>query len=150
MVNKEIKISAILLSAIILFGALSETTLSNERASADKRAKDLYIQQCAKCHRNNGSGIKRIYPPLKNADYIRNNSAEELLRGMLFGRSGKIVVNGVEYNGVMTTEIDGSLSDEDIALILNYVYFELNSINTKVTAKDVREARKKGKLPEHK
>lgn len=115
------------------------------------RAENLYLNQCANCHRKDGTGVKRVYPPLKNADYIRNGNTVELLRGMLFGRSGRIVVNGYTYNGVMTTEIDNNLSDSDIALILNYVYVKLNDIiDRPVTEKDVKEARKLGKLPPHK
>ncbi|MCX7735883.1 MAG: cytochrome c [Candidatus Kapabacteria bacterium] len=115
------------------------------------RAENLYVNQCANCHRKDGTGVKRVYPPLKNADYIRNGNTVELLRGMLFGRSGRIVVNGYTYNGVMTTEIDNNLSDNDIALILNYVYVKLNDITDRpVTEKDVKEARKLGKLPPHK
>lgn len=115
--------------------------------SNTKRGKDLYAKHCTNCHRKDGSGIKSVYPPLKNADYIRKYDSQELLRGMLFGRSGKITVNGVTYNGVMTTELDASLGDDDIASILNYVYLELNGMNKAVSAKDVKSARKAGKLP---
>lgn len=131
-------------------------TISFTIASADnpqidtKKADDLYKKHCSKCHRNNGEGIKKVYPPIKNADYIRNVSTEELLRGMLFGRSGKVVVNGVTYNGVMTTEIDGTVSDDDIALLLSYVYQKFNSMNITVKADAVKKARKSGKLPPHK
>jgi hypothetical protein len=69
---------------------------------------------------------------------------------MLFGRSGKIVVNGEVYYGVMTTEVDKSLKDEEIALILEYVFRELNGIDKSVTSDDVVKARKLGKLPPHK
>jgi mono/diheme cytochrome c family protein len=86
------------------------------------KGKELYIEHCSKCHRKDGRGIKRVYPPLKKADYIKNNDKIELLRGMLFGRSGSITVNGVTYNGVMITEIDQSVSDYDAAQIMNYVY----------------------------
>lgn len=114
-----------------------------------KKADELYKKYCAKCHKNNGEGIKKVYPPIKNADYIQNASKEELLRGMLFGRSGSVVVNGVKYNGVMTTEVDKSLKDEDIALILQHIYVKYNNMNIPVTAKDVQKARKAGKLPPH-
>ncbi len=113
------------------------------------KGKELYIEHCSKCHRKDGRGIKRVYPPLKKADYIKNNDKIELLRGMLFGRSGSITVNGVTYNGVMITEIDQSVSDYDAAQIMNYVYKELNGLNVVVTVKDIQEARKAGKLPKH-
>ncbi len=115
-----------------------------------ERARKLYIEQCSKCHRKDGRGIKGVYPPLKNSDYVQKNDKIELLRGMIFGRSGRIVVNGEVYYGVMTTEIDKSLSDSDIALILQYVFIELNNMQVTVTEADVKKARILGKLPEHK
>ncbi len=119
--------------------------------SFDKeKAKKLYIEQCSKCHRKDGRGIKGVYPPLKNSDYVQNGDKIELLRGMIFGRSGRIIVNGEVYYGVMTTEVDKNLKDEDIAMILEYVYKELNNLDIKVTAEDVVKAKKLGKLPPHK
>lgn len=135
--------------AFIFMAWPPETTTKDSRSTDLDRGKELYIDHCSKCHRKSGKGIRRIYPPVKNADYIKNGDAEELLRGMLFGRSGKIVVNGVTYNGVMTTEVDESLTDKDIALILTYVYQELNGMVKIVSEEDVEKARKAGKLPDH-
>ncbi len=115
-----------------------------------EKARKLFIEQCSKCHRKDGRGIKGVYPPVKNSDYIQKGDKIELLRGMIFGRSGKIVVNGEVYYGVMITEIDKNLSDSDVALILEYVLKELNGMNVEVTEKDVVKARKEGKLPVHK
>lgn len=143
------KIYLIILS-LILITYITELSSNTNRPYDIARAEKLYIDQCSKCHRKNGTGIRRVYPPLKNADYIANNSVEELLRGMLFGRSGRIVVNGVTYNGVMETEVDKTLSDYDIGLILTYVLWEFNNIQKIVTPEDVQSARKAGKLPVHK
>jgi mono/diheme cytochrome c family protein len=115
-----------------------------------EKARKLFIEQCSKCHRKDGRGIKGVYPPVKNSDYIQKGDKIELLRGMIFGRSGKIVVNDEVYYGVMITEIDKNLSDSDVALILEYVLKELNGMNVEVTEKDVAKARKEGKLPVHK
>lgn len=139
--------------SIVFIGVLSIIAYNSISASAGidtNKADALYKKHCAKCHRNNGEGIKKVYPPIKNADYIKNSNTEELLRGMLFGRSGKVTVNGVTYNGVMTTEIDGNLKDEDIALILSYIYQNFNSMGKTVSADEVKKARKAGKLPVHK
>ena len=133
--------------ALLVF-VLIFTLLANEKEDL-ARGKKLYIKQCSKCHRKNGKGIKTVYPPLKNSDYIKNGDKIELLRGMLFGREGKITVNGYTYKGVMTTEIDKSLNDRDIALILNYVYKVLNKSDVITTVKDVKKARKAGKLKSH-
>jgi mono/diheme cytochrome c family protein len=99
------------------------------------RGEKLYVDNCSKCHRKDGKGIKMVYPPLKDSDYIKNGTSHELLRGMIYGRSGRITVNGTTYNGVMTTEIDKNVTDNDAALILTYVYNQLNGINKFVTAR---------------
>lgn len=146
--SNKINISSIFVALFLLvFGLFSIVYLA---LSYDKeKAKKLYIEQCSKCHRKDGRGIKSVYPPLKNSDYVQNGDKIELLRGMLFGRSGKIVVNGEIYYGVMTTEVDKNLKDDEIAMILEYVFRELNNMDIKVTAEDVVKARKLGKLPPH-
>ncbi len=144
--------SKLIIGGITLFigiGAFSQLNSDNFSYDTNKADK-LYKKYCSKCHKNSGDGIKRVYPPIKNADYIKNAGKDELLRGMLFGRSGSVVVNGVKYNGVMTTEVDKSLNDEDIALILQHIYIKYNNININVNANDVKKARKAGKLPPHK
>ena len=143
--SRNILLALISLS-LIIFIIEPLSSLNNDKFDSSK-AGDLYDKQCSKCHRKNGKGIKRIYPPLENSDYIKNNTTEELLRGMIFGRSGKIVVIGASYNGVMTTEIDNSLTNYDIALILTFVLQNLNQIDKIVSPKDVESARKAGKLP---
>ncbi len=114
------------------------------------RAKKLFGTECSMCHQKNGKGVKRIYPPLKNADYIKKESTVDLLRGIIYGRSGTIVVNGEQYNGVMITEVKEGTTDHDIALLMTYVYQKFNGISKFVTIEEVKKARKMGKLPVHK
>lgn len=133
---------------LFLFSLLTIFTFAQ---TYDKnKAQKLFLDHCSKCHRKDGRGIKGVYPPLKNSDYIKKADKIELLRGMLFGRSGRIIVNGNIYYGVMVTEVDKSLSDSDIAMILEFIYREMNNMSIPVVVNDVVKARKLGKLPEHK
>ena len=141
---KKIVLIVIGITSVLIFGQ-SALSVDNEM----QRGEDLYIQQCSKCHRKSGSGVKLVYPPLKNADYVQKGDKIELLRGMIYGREGRITVNGYTYQGVMTTEVDKSLTDNDIAIILNYVLKRLNNIDIRATGDDVRKAKKMGKLPVH-
>jgi mono/diheme cytochrome c family protein len=139
--------------AILIILFINETLswgFNSNKGYDTNKAEKLYNEQCSKCHRKNGTGIKNVYPPLKDADYIKKVDTQELLRGMIYGRSGKITVNNVTYNGVMTTEVDKSLTDNDIALILTYVLQKFNNIDKIVTAEEVVKAKKAGKLPPHK
>ena len=99
----------------------------------------VYEQNCQACHQADGSGIKGAFPPLAGADYLLadpKRSIDVLLKGL----SGKINVNGAEYNGVMPAV---SLSDEKVANVLTYVLNTWNNNGGEITPQDVAEARNK-------
>ncbi|MBX2901814.1 MAG: cytochrome c [Cyclobacteriaceae bacterium] len=60
----------------------------------------LYLQHCANCHQTNGAGLGRVYPPLANSDYIKDNAAAVVCL-MKYGIKDELVVNGVRYNKPM-------------------------------------------------
>ncbi|MFZ5438825.1 MAG: copper-containing nitrite reductase [Myxococcota bacterium] len=82
----------------------------------------LFLQNCAMCHQAEGQGVPGAFPPLAKSDYlanISNNKRGELVEFVLRGKTGKVTVNGVEYNGVMTPV--AGLDDEKLATVLSYV-----------------------------
>ncbi|MCC6809505.1 MAG: nitrite reductase, copper-containing [Deltaproteobacteria bacterium] len=84
--------------------------------------KALYQANCAMCHQQNGEGLPGAFPPLAASDFlnqIANKNRVELVSTVLKGRSGKITVNGKEYNGIMTPV--AGLSDTDLATLLTWV-----------------------------
>jgi mono/diheme cytochrome c family protein len=81
------------------------------------RGRRVY-NNCIACHQANGEGLPGIYPPLANSDWMPK-SPEILVRIVLNGMSGPIVVNGNTYNSVMSGF--SNLSDRDIASVLTYV-----------------------------
>lgn len=100
--------------------------------------KQVYNQVCAACHQPDGSGIPGVFPPLAGADYL-NDDVERAIRSVVEGLSGKITVNGVEYNGVMPAM---NLSDEEAANALTYVYDSWGNNKTEVSPGDVAKARR--------
>ena len=84
--------------------------------------KALFMTSCAMCHQGEGQGVPGAFPPLAKSDYlatISNSKRQELVEIVLRGRTGKITVNGSEYNGVMTAV--AGLDDEKLATLLSYV-----------------------------
>jgi nitrite reductase (NO-forming) len=74
------------------------------------------------CHQAEGQGVPGAFPPLAKSDFlanISNNKRGELVEFVLRGKTGKVTVNGVEYNGVMTPV--AGLDDEKLATVLTYV-----------------------------
>lgn len=101
----------------------------------------LYEKNCAMCHQANGQGLDPVFPPLAKSDYLMRiaNSKDrtELVDIVVNGKTGKIVVNGKEYNGVMTP-VSG-LSDADLATLLTYT---TNTWGNKAKAFTVDEIKK--------
>jgi len=101
--------------------------------------KRLYSLHCANCHQPDGQGLARLYPPLKNSDYLQQNKKEAIC-GIRYGQKGEIVVNGVMFNQEMPG-IPG-ITDLEIAEIATYVYTEFADSVMIFTLNEVNEIMK--------
>ena len=114
-----------------------------EVAAADvdslrERGEALYLANCGACHQPNGEGLKGAFPPLADSDYLRGDR-KQVMAAALFGLSGPITVNGVEYNGVMPSL--GHLRDDELAAILTYVFSSWGNDGAAVTTEEVTALR---------
>lgn len=78
----------------------------------------IYNQNCVACHQSSGLGLPGVYPPLVASDWVQDNP-ERLIKIVLAGMAGPIVVNGREYNNAMTAF--ARLKDQQIAAVLTYI-----------------------------
>lgn len=79
-------------------------------------------QQCQGCHQATGVGINGVFPPLAKhvpAILAAPGGRVWIVRLMLNGMVGEIVVNGAKYNGAMPAY--KQLSDQQIADVLNHI-----------------------------
>jgi len=77
---------------------------------------------CRVCHQDNGQGIAGAFPPLTEnvtALFAQPNGRGYLVRALLFGLTGPIIVNGTAFNSAMPPW--QQLSDEEIAAVLDHV-----------------------------
>jgi mono/diheme cytochrome c family protein len=89
--------------------------------SADAGSR-VYTANCAACHQAGGTGMAGAFPPLAAhvPDLLKRPDGRSYIeKVLLFGLEGEISVNGNNFAGAMPAW--GSLSDEDIAGVLNYV-----------------------------
>lgn len=91
-----------------------------------QRGSEIYYDFCVTCHMEKGEGVEKTFPPLAKSDYLLENR-EESIRGIKFGQSGELIVNGVTYNSIMTPM---GLEDEEIADVMNFI---LNSWGNSTT-----------------
>ncbi len=102
------------------------------------KGKAVYLANCAACHQPNGAGLKGAFPPLADSDFLRGDR-KKVMAAALFGLSGPITVNGVEYNGVMPSL--GHLPDEDLAAALTYVFGSWGNDGAAVSVEEVAALR---------
>jgi len=109
------------------------------KSKADRIAvgKKVYDTNCAACHQPNGEGIPRAFPPLANADYL-NADKKRAIDAVVHGLEGKIIVNGQEYDSVMPA---WSLSDDDVANVMTYIYNSWGNSGKDVSAAEVKASK---------
>ncbi len=102
-----------------------------------KSGKDLYTKTCFACHQANGEGIANAFPPLAKSDYL-NADVNRAIGIVINGKTGEITVNGAKYNSVMTKQ---TLTSEEIADVLTYVYSSWGNNKTNVTTSQVDQVK---------
>lgn len=98
----------------------------------------VYLANCAACHQPNGQGLPGAFPPLAQSDFLEGNR-RDVMQAALFGLSGPITVNGVDYNGVMPSM--GYLADEELAAALTYVFASWGNSQAAVSVEEVTALR---------
>ena len=101
--------------------------------------KALFAGTCSTCHQPDGAGIPGVFPPLAKSDWITANPGK-LPQVILHGLSGKVTVNGKEYNSVMPPM--SQLTDDEVANISTYVLNSWGNPGGRVTAEQAAAARK--------
>jgi nitrite reductase (NO-forming) len=119
----------------------SVVAMAQPKATMDKGAK-IYNEYCKTCHQANGTGLGAVYPPLAKSDYIAKTPKATLIGEIVNGKSGKVKVNGKEYNGVMTP-LPAKYTDDDAAAVITYALNSWGNKGGTVTAAEVKKVRKK-------
>lgn len=123
-------------------GLIEESSNKNLTSNTDKGAQ-LYNTNCASCHQQNGEGISKTFPSLKNSVTVNSNDPEKHIRTVLFGLKGGNI-NGVVYSSEMPAQKD-NITDEEIAAIINYERSSWGNNGKKITVDDVKKIRAEGK-----
>lgn len=131
-------------TAFIGTALLSAFTTTAADPAVMSKGEKIYKSYCITCHQANGKGMPDIYPPLAKSDYLTKKNKTEVIQAMVFGLSGKIQVNGKNFNGMMPP-IPGNYSTADIAAVLTYVYNSWGNPATTVTQQEVDQVKKQGK-----
>ncbi|HEY9029108.1 MAG TPA: copper-containing nitrite reductase [Burkholderiaceae bacterium] len=103
-----------------------------------KAGEALFTGTCSVCHQANGAGLPGVFPPLAKSDFL----AADVQRSIgipLRGLTGKVTVNGTQYDSVMPPM--SQLNDDEVANILTFVLNSWGNPGGRVSADDVRKSR---------
>jgi len=101
----------------------------------------VFANNCQACHQADGQGVPDAFPPLAKSDYL-NGDKIRAIKTVTGGLEQPLTVNGKNFNGVMPA---WTLSDEDIADVLTYVYSNWGNSGLEVTPAEVDAYRMKAK-----
>jgi nitrite reductase (NO-forming) len=106
-----------------------------------KAGQVLFAGTCSVCHQANGAGLPGVFPPLAKSDYLAAD-VKRAIGFVLRGLTGKVTVNGQEYNSVMPPMTQ--LNDDEVANILTYVINSWGNPGGRISSDDVKKARAAG------
>src|SRR5688572_26201180 len=130
-----------LLSCAMLAATFSKAA-DDETAALVAKGKLLYLQNCVICHQGAGQGTPGTFPPVAKSDYLMAKP-ENAIRPVVEGLSGRITVNGSNYNNTMPPIL---LTDEQVAAVLTFVRTTWNSAEDVITPAQVATVRAKSRF----
>jgi nitrite reductase (NO-forming) len=100
--------------------------------------KQLFAGTCSVCHQANGEGLPNVFPPLAKSDLLAADP-KRAMTIVTHGLTGKITVNGHEYDSVMPPM--SQLTDDEVANILTYVLNSWDNPGGQFSKEEVAKAR---------
>jgi nitrite reductase (NO-forming) len=100
--------------------------------------RELFAGTCSVCHQANGAGLPGVFPPLAKSDFL-GQDPKRAVGIVLHGLSGKVKVNGKEYDSVMPPM--NQLNDDEVANILTYVLNSWDNPGGSISAEEVKKQR---------
>jgi len=113
--------ASMLLPAIFFCSSLAGAALAQDTGE------QLFLNSCAECHQRDGNGIPNIYPALAGSEVVGGSGVDVALV-MLIGR------------GEMPS-FAGSIADEDMASIINYVRNAWGNSGEEISAQRIENLR---------
>jgi nitrite reductase (NO-forming) len=111
-------------------------TLTKEDQIAAGR--QLFAGTCSVCHQANGEGLPNVFPPLAKSDLLAADP-KRAMTIVTHGLTGKVTVNGHEYDSVMPPM--SQLTDDEVANILTYVLNSWGNPGGQFSKDEVAKAR---------
>ena len=141
---KTSNIILITLFALVSFSCTnsSKKVLVNQSVISEsemEKGAQIYRAKCMTCHRKNGEGLNRVYPPLANSDFLEKKM-EDAVRMVKYGSGEEIKVNGKKYKNYMPAS---GLREKDLSLVFNYILNSWGNSYGRIEPETIRNIKEK-------
>ena len=113
----------------------SKTAISSEKPDGYFEGGKLYNAVCAACHDQSGVSKIKIYPPLKNSDYLKANQSK-IACIIKNGINEPLVVNGETYKFKMNGFPE--YTAQEVSQIINYINNSWGNNYGSITTEEVK------------
>jgi nitrite reductase (NO-forming) len=111
------------------------------------KGSQVYMLVCFACHQPTGMGLPGMFPPLTSSDWASAPKPDRLIRMVLHGVTGPIMLNGKPFTTpapIMPPQ-GAALNNEQIASVLTYVRNSFGNKGSVVTPDQVSAIRESEK-----
>jgi mono/diheme cytochrome c family protein len=99
----------------------------------------IYVDNCSACHRSNGEGLPGMFPPLKGNATVQDRNPTTVIRLILNGAHA--AVTDARPTPLSMPAFDWKLTNDQIAVLANYVRNSWGNAGPTVSASDVQSLR---------
>lgn len=100
----------------------------------------LYLDNCAACHRSDGKGYKNTFPALDGASSLNSDDPSSAIHLILVG--GKVPVTKKAPSGLTMPDFGWRLSDDEVAELATFIRNSWNNQSSSVSGGQVEDIRK--------
>lgn len=111
----------------------ASTKIKNTKVMGSGNGASVYNANCSSCHQSDGKGA--IGPPLAGNSLVTGDP-KKVIHIVKNGLTGKVVVNGKTFNGMMPAW-KTQLSNADIASVISYIRSSWGNSASAVTSAQV-------------
>jgi mono/diheme cytochrome c family protein len=124
-------------------GSESPVPASVQPTDSAGAGRTIYQRACMSCHQADGRGQPGLFPPLRDADWIKSPDPARLIRITLHGMVGPVSINGIPFksSAPFMPGHAATLTDQEIATVLTWVRKEMGGLEVPVSAAVVASIR---------
>lgn len=118
-----------------------DTKVEAPQAQVMKQGEAIWQDQCASCHRMDGSGVPRFFPPIRRNANVQQSDPTTLIHYVLAG-ARKVPTDGAPTAMTMPS-FHWKLSDSQVAAVITYIRNSWDNTASSVKPDQVADIRQK-------